>query len=691
MDHEAPTIDSDNPFDLVAYLLFSIRHSFENEPSDRPPRWIRIARVNDAQGGIDGIGQGVKAVMDGFVSALSWMSDIILDIEALLIQTDAAKALAEVTLDFLKAATSEEFTNGVKSLLSTDVDFSAVEKVNGVLDDIKGVLEYIPEPDDLVGVGHELYRMLAIVQRPLPPRVDGLPGVGDDIVASPDVHVEYSPRGGTGKLRFLQWAFGLDYRVRGLRADKDADASTEVVVSRLGARRLPLTGVFPNVSELSWSRDELTVEVFRFTWDASDKNDLIAANTILDALGYRYYPQGGGEPKAPGQATAADRANEAILPARLERFQMVNDLPLTGQLDNDTLNRLFGFDHQRQNLARPKPFDPDAVVIPSLTLAQRAGYFPLANHDAESPNSAITTHTRPDPNEAEYNRYRYYLAATEVPLLSPGSVEPDSGWLCDARPTRLIPGRDNESSEWISVAHELGFVGLASRVLTPPLVERGNRQVYDFANGQAWWLSEGEGASGRFFFCARAVQPWVPGRFASPPPNSPDSLFGPHDNDPPAGAVSQMYQWVDLTPLHTLRAGIGITDTTDLLLTASVLQRSLFRQYSADQGRVRCELYTDQDYDGVMRPNIDQASVPPYQQSAWYPNSEAVDASLHLSNKARKRNWVYRKSPEMVVTPDKTKALVILEGKLNSGWDIDAYFDDVRLRWEIRPKETLGA
>ena len=72
-----------------------------------------------------------------------------------------------------------------------------------------------------------------------------------------------------------------------------------------------------------------------------------------------------------------------------------------------------------------------------------------------------------------------------------------------------------------------------------------------------------------------------------------------------------------------------------------------------------------------------------YAHSPWWPRDEIVELARRLSNKAAKRNWVYRETPKLFVPAAVTHALVILEGKRSGGWDIDAYFDDCKLRWEI--------
>ena len=46
---------------------------------------------------------------------------------------------------------------------------------------------------------------------------------------------------------------------------------------------------------------------------------------------------------------------------RLRAFQQINDIPVTGKLDNATLNRLFHLDFDAKNLKRAKRFKADAL------------------------------------------------------------------------------------------------------------------------------------------------------------------------------------------------------------------------------------------------------------------------------------------------------------------------------------------
>jgi hypothetical protein len=94
----APDTQSQNPFELVAYLLFKVRHSLEDvERANRPPRWVRVARAREAKAEV--IGGGIATITHGFATGVSFMAELVLDLREILVQTDAGKALLEVSLD----------------------------------------------------------------------------------------------------------------------------------------------------------------------------------------------------------------------------------------------------------------------------------------------------------------------------------------------------------------------------------------------------------------------------------------------------------------------------------------------------------------------------------------------------------------------------------------------------------------
>ncbi|MGB1017156.1 MAG: hypothetical protein ACPG4T_23670, partial [Nannocystaceae bacterium] len=236
-----PSTDVDlkdkNPFQLLAFVFYKLRQSLEEEDPRRAPRWVRIIRAREAQGSADLIGKGVKKAIEGILLAFAHVAELVLDIQELLVQTDAAKALLEVSADLLTAVTSQEFVHGVEGLLGQEASSSnPLGSVSGFFQTIKDKAKFIPEPDDVRCVGHELYRLLSIVQRPLPILLDdGAVVINENApeLAGTD-HIDIH---GTGKLRLFQWAYDLKFTIQGL-GPKDKPESLSVPVSRLGVRRL---------------------------------------------------------------------------------------------------------------------------------------------------------------------------------------------------------------------------------------------------------------------------------------------------------------------------------------------------------------------------------------------------------------------------------------------------------------------
>jgi hypothetical protein len=80
--------------------------------------------------------------------------------------------------------------------------------------------------------------------------------------------------------------------------------------------------------------------------------DVQDANSILEALGYA----------TPAVPTA--RSLATTFAGRLRAFQQINEIPVSGKLDNATLNRLFHLDFDAKNLKRAKRFKADARADP---------------------------------------------------------------------------------------------------------------------------------------------------------------------------------------------------------------------------------------------------------------------------------------------------------------------------------------
>ena len=650
MPDTTPDTSTGNPFSLIAYVLFKVRHSLEDiEEAGRPPRWIRIARARQAQGSSDYIAQGVRGAINGFAEALSYLVELTLDIQEVLVQTDAAKALVEVSADFIKAATDDNFVNGVRAIVGEQPGDNPLSGVGPVLDTIKRYLGYIPDPDDVKVLGHELYRLLCVEQEVLP-RAPTSCLVDEGVVtasASHHISVEKS-----GKIRLLQWAFNEDLTTFGL-GDKAKPEEEKHALKRFGARRLWKTdgAKLPARSAEKFGAGSDAETIFEFFYDNRETDaatrtlDLLEANTLLEKMGFT-------EP-----AAAQKTAFGAELTRRLRRFQAVNDLPLSGELDNATINRLMHLDFTAKNIRRARPFQaeqlPEGIDQLDGTGAPACpgGFFQLVNPGADDPGAEnITPQTKPG-----FPKYPYYVAGTLLPATGPAPVPPGGGWISD-----------------LGTGVTQGFVALRSRVRTD-----------DDSHFEGGILSEGEAANGSFFFAARFTEPWIAGRNGKP---GSGALFSP-DGAPPiqAGAVSRMYQWV---PLDWITRPAG----WDLYVTATVLRRSLFEERSRttgapDQGTIGVEFYDDTYFKGSKGTRRDTTkALAPARFAPMFPDQAARAAMMTAPEVARKRTWAVQEVSELQVPAKAVALLVILEGYYQAGWDIDAYFDDVKVSWSFKKK-----
>lgn len=622
-----PSTIAGNPFSLLAYLLFKVRHSLEDiDEPNRPPRWVRIARARGAQGPI---AAGVQATVNGFSDVVWYMADLGLRIQDVLQQTDAAKALAEVSLDFLSAATSPSFVSGVSSLTGLQLTDTPISGINDVLLKIKQHLDYIPDPDDVRVVGHELYRLLCLEQRALPTTASG---AVDEAKVDPLQHLDTDK---SGKITLMQLAFNQALTVQ--------VAGSSVDLTRYGARRLWKLAdptKLPIRSQVRWGAQELLVDL---TFETN--KDFDEAHTLLEKLGYT-------DPPAAG---AARTSFGPELVRRLRRFQAVNQLPLSGALDNVTLNALLGLDYAAKNIRRARSFD--AAALPTWfdqldatgAPAQPAGFFQLVNPSADTPEAEGTT----PQTKAGAPKYRYYVVGAPLPATGPAIVPTTGGWISDAGPG-VVPG----------------FVAIQSRMRTP-----------DEGRNEGGFLSEGETANGTFFFAARSTEPWIAGREGLP---GDDALFSPRGIPALApGAVSRIYQWI---PLAFLPRPTG----WDLYVTASCMRRSLYEERSGtagvpDQGSIALEFYDATYFTGNRGTRRDTAKVlGRTHESSRFPDQTATARALTLAEVARKRVWMRQEVTEVLVPPGATALLVMLQGHFQAGYDIDAYFDDVQVSWQFK-------
>ena len=121
-------------------------------------------------------------------------------------------------------------------------------------------------------------------------------------------------------------------------------------VSWLGGRRIT-DKIAPTQALGTWGEgtEAETVYEFSFEGDQAGK-DLEEANLLLEKMGYAT------------PAVADKKAFSADFAKRLRRFQKLNGLPISGALDNHTLNRLWHLNFQDKTLTRAKPCDEAALA-----------------------------------------------------------------------------------------------------------------------------------------------------------------------------------------------------------------------------------------------------------------------------------------------------------------------------------------
>ncbi len=328
---------ADNPFRAVAILLDGVRTGLENSKrQDQAPRWVRVVRVREFRD--DAIAKGVMKAMDVLTLAIAYLQRFTLDANDLLIQGDAAKALVEVSAEFIKTATSKEFINSLEVAVGQDPSpDSPIPDVANIIDKIVQIADKVPEPDDLKVIGAALYKLLGIEQASLDEAKLGSATESHIVLAN------------TGKLRLLQFGFDQSFKLQNF--GKGASVAS-LDVNRLGARRLLEATAdkqpAKSVGKFGDAPDTETVWELDFSTDKAGI-DVQEANSILEALGYA-------EP-----AVADRKVFSAEFAGRLRTFQQINEIPLSGKLDNPTLNRLFHLDFDAKNLKRAKRFKAEAL------------------------------------------------------------------------------------------------------------------------------------------------------------------------------------------------------------------------------------------------------------------------------------------------------------------------------------------
>lgn len=333
-----------NPFKAIVMLLEKIKTSLEGiQTTGQAPRWVRIARIRGFQGDKDYIAKAVIPAVDkGLIFMVLYLSHLTLKAKDLLFQTDAAVALMEVSGEMLKTIASDEFAEAVASIVKTEPqDSTAKNPLIGIvptLETAEKIVGKVPDPKDLDAIGTALFSLLCVEQLSLE---------DNDLGEKTESHLDIEK---CGKVRLLQMALCKPMKIRGLvkAKGKSEDENKDTVdITFLGGRivRQSLKDKLPEKAVGEWSNSQDTPDTI-YSFVFTENKDIEEANRLLEAMGYE-------EPQITDKS--------ALVPAfaqRLRRFQAINGLQVTGELDNHTINRLMHLDCKTQTLARAKPYDP---------------------------------------------------------------------------------------------------------------------------------------------------------------------------------------------------------------------------------------------------------------------------------------------------------------------------------------------
>jgi hypothetical protein len=322
-----------NPFKAIALLLGAVRESLEGvKTAGKAPRWIRIVRIREFQGGSDYISKAVIPAVNGFSTALLHLMNLTLQAKDLLAQADSAKALWEVSADLLKTVTTDEFATSIAQVYDPAITNTTnpLSSVGSAIDVVSKFVDRIPSPEDLELIGGELFRLLSIELLPLDES-----GLGK----TTEKHVNINT---SGKLRLIQLGLNSTITVRGLGTDKKG----EFPVIYLGSRRLWKTADLPVKAIAQWGDAKKAETVYEFNFTAATEGaDLTEANDLLEKLGYI-------EPAVGNKKAFTDE-----LAKRLRTFQVINGLTVNGKLDNSTINRLLHFNFETKSIQRAIAFE----------------------------------------------------------------------------------------------------------------------------------------------------------------------------------------------------------------------------------------------------------------------------------------------------------------------------------------------
>ena len=254
----------ENPFDAIAYLLMIARLGMENANTEGElPRYVRIARAKEVIDSpqipdwLEAPAEWAVAGVEGLNFFISRLITLTLQARDVLKGTDALLSLTEIALEMINVATSGEFWTAIgKALDPNDTGSVAIPDTTVIksfesfnLAKVKSWLEYVPEPEDLDRIGHELYRMSCLAYN-------------DDHT----INIE-----NTGRLRLLQYTFGQEWDVYLLNAYEKTE--------KLGQEEVePFKG-----TTIVYNPGEGNPIVSLFT---TDKDQTSNVNAILEKLEY---------------------------------------------------------------------------------------------------------------------------------------------------------------------------------------------------------------------------------------------------------------------------------------------------------------------------------------------------------------------------------------------------------------------
>ena len=639
------------PFDLIAYLLMQLRMKLEEKDTYGNPTYIRVLNINNEDQPIEGITKIVEQAVGYFSYFVSQLHHLTLQAQEVLNQVDSFKTIYGVQIrlanEFIEHTdVIAKFFTAMLGQDNKQIGTFVSDSYKDALTQMEEGLEAIPAPEDLGRIGEEIYRLIAIVHK-----MDGEYRLPDQTK--------------TGKIRMVHWSFNWE-EVSGIKdllwpvkyTDKDSK------VFKFGKNGL-LDSASRNPKTFNYFYEDQQynkkVRIYTYDKDKDKDNDLKEVVDLLKTLGY-----------ITGEVTAYFGKDAGKVRNALLSFQFTNDLPMTGKVDNDTMNRLLNLDYEGRNIKRAKSgkniiFDKDTTY---------GGYLGLINPDADGYSDEQITLID------QKGTYSYYR-------LGEGQ---NSKW--------MIAKEGEVPTHWENLKFIPGFVALESRLVDPNR-EDDAKPIYK--DGK--W-AEGQSAGGRFFFAARHTEPWVGGRDNTPV----DSIYGENltlsEAKKSHGRISRMYQDIVINKnseafQNLLKAKKDYT----LKLQASCMRRSLYNEKTyktlPDQGRIGIEVYT-KGTTGKPKilPELGKDDMLAGAKDGWLPNSYI--SGLRTDREVDQKSfWFLQKSKEIAFTtddpagdkkikidPSKDSLIirVILDGRFNGGWDIDAYFDDVKVRWDLVKK-----